>query len=696
LNDELKMKKLFIYTALVLSLCISFQGNSVVVQVNKNADENILTDTKQLLEILSVYNYGDSRAWLNDFQNLMRRVHSNPDIYPEIEDLMLNFLKSDALYPGKLYICTQIGVIGSRKSVPVLYKMLLDETSSEIALLGLEPIVGPEADKALLKGLSKTSGKYKVGIINSLGVRKCPDAIKPLSKLISGKDLQIASASIAALGKIGTANATDILEDAFRKTTAPLKWEISDALLKTTDPVNNKDQSFKIYKEIYDSNPPVSIKTAALKGLISTYSGNPDDYLLPALNDPDPAMQEAVIPIIRNLDGLLDTDKYLHNSSSLDENTRAQLILALADRGDPIAHDQLLELIKSDSKDLRLAGLRTFPEYAKTSDIVFLANLAASTKGRERDLVRECLNTMKGENVEDAILRLVLRACPDPKVELIRAMGQRNITEGCEILLITAKHKERKVRLESYKILGKIASSEYLTEVIALMINSQSNADRREAEKAVVSIAKTIPEKTAQSQEILKLIPDLIEVDAIVSCINVLGALGVNNSLDILKDYLNHDESKIRIASIKALSEWPDAAPKMKLKNVLMGTEDKKEHTLAMQGYIRLTIMDTSIDEKEKTVAVIEALEIAQNPNEKKIVMSGLAKVNCIDALNFAIELLDNPELQKEAEAAVLDISGDVGRNYPQKTRDILNQLLTQTESPEFKSKIEETLKWMK
>ena len=688
------MKKLFINPLLILSFLLCYQWNVQARSLFSEAD--IISDTKDLLTILSEYDYGDSRAWLNDFQDLMRRIHDTPEIYPQVEELMISFLKSDATFYGKQFVCTQIGIIGTKKSIPILSKMLINESTSEMALLGLEPINDPYVDKTLRKSLTKTKGKYKVGIINSLGVRKDSNSVKTLSKLIFDEDKLVSISSVAALGKIGTDNASQVLGTAYQQAVVPLKWDIADAWLLTAEYTNSKEQSFSIYQEVYKSSPPVSIKTAALKGLLKTHAGDPSEYLLPALKDREPSMQEAVIPLIRELDEKYSVEVYMDELPNLEENLQMQLVLGIADRGDLSAHGHILNLIKSNNQALRLAGLRTFPDYAKSSDIVFLARFASKNKGRERDLARICLYTMNSENVDDAILTVAQKACPEERVELIRAMGYRDIISGCDLLLITVKHPERKVRLESYKTLAKLGTPEYLPAIIDLMIKAESNAERKEAEKTITSIAETIPDASIRSDKILRILSGTNDVNAIVSCINILGNLGTEKSLAALRNYLNNEEAKIQVAAIKALSAWPDASPKEDLLGVLLETEDIKQHNLAMQGYIKLTNMDEAVSEDKKVKLFEEALNLANDVNEQKIVLSGLAKVNSMDALNLAIKLLNDTKIRNEAEAAVIDISGDVGQLDPEKTQIILNQLIKETENPDFRSRIEETLQWIK
>ncbi len=57
-------------------------------------------------------------------------------------------------------------------------------------------------------------------------------------------------------------------------------------------------------------------------------------------------------------------------------------------------------------------------------------------------------------------------AKPEVRVELIGAIGERNITAGLEALLAAAKDEDRKVRLESFKVLKTVAGPDQLPALV--------------------------------------------------------------------------------------------------------------------------------------------------------------------------------------------------------------------------------------
>ncbi|MHC4622070.1 MAG: HEAT repeat domain-containing protein, partial [Planctomycetota bacterium] len=56
------------------------------------------------------------------------------------------------------------------------------------------------------------------------------------------------------------------------------------------------------------------------------------------------------------------------------------------------------------------------------------------------------------------------------RVELIRSLGERNVTTGVGVLLKAARDQEREVRLESWKVLKVVADESHLQVLIGLMM----------------------------------------------------------------------------------------------------------------------------------------------------------------------------------------------------------------------------------
>ena len=131
---------------------------------------------------------------------MIRDASGKPEI-KAMEKQLDEFLKSDASYAAKDFVCRELSVVGTEASVPVLASMLTDEKVSDIARYALERIPGAAADDALRQALSKAQGNAKVGIINTLGVRGDKKAVEALAGLITDANETVAVAAVAALGQ---------------------------------------------------------------------------------------------------------------------------------------------------------------------------------------------------------------------------------------------------------------------------------------------------------------------------------------------------------------------------------------------------------------------------------------------------------------------------------------------------------------
>jgi HEAT repeat protein len=113
-------------------------------------------------------------------------------------------LKGDAGWLEKQTACRVLRQKGTVASIPVLAGLLPDPEMSQFARYALEPMPYPEAGQAMVEALAKTNGVTRVGIINSLGVRREAAAVPALESLLQGDDPAAAGAAAIALVSIGT------------------------------------------------------------------------------------------------------------------------------------------------------------------------------------------------------------------------------------------------------------------------------------------------------------------------------------------------------------------------------------------------------------------------------------------------------------------------------------------------------------
>ena len=230
-----------------------------------------MANLQELLDKVKTYDWGQSRLALTEVSDIIKEALSSPEKLGEIEKSLIGVLESDATYAGKQFVCRQLSIIGTEQSVSALAKMLTNEEYSDMARYALERIPGSAVDVALREALPKASGKAKVGIINSLGERSDSKVVPALDKLVYETEPMIAEAAISALGKIASAEATEVLSKAKDKVSDKLKVVALDAYLKCADQLvaaGKKPQALAIYKELQRENLPKPIRTAAAKGMI--------------------------------------------------------------------------------------------------------------------------------------------------------------------------------------------------------------------------------------------------------------------------------------------------------------------------------------------------------------------------------------------------------------------------------------------
>lgn len=662
-----------------------------------DTDPQILTDFKSALALMEQYDYGESHAWLKEFQKSMIEVYNHEDLYAEAEQLMIEALKSEASFAAKQMICAYLGPIATESAVAPLESMVLSEDLSAPVLSVFQQIPGNAVDKALIRQLSAADGPRKSEIIQVLGIRKAPETVKPLKKLVFAEDPVVSHAAVYALGKIGTQASGAVLQKAFGKSGTELKWEVADAWMLCADQILPADPqaACNIYETMREETPPGSLYYAALKGILSCNPDHAESLIMEKLAGDDAEIQTLIIPLIGYLDRETDLKPYLEYLSELGGDQQIQLMAVLSQRKYPGVKPYLIRTIEQQDTEFHLPALKALQELAGAEEAIFLAETAAKSRGRIRDMARECLEMTRGDDFDQELLKGFHHPDPLVRVECIRSTGERNMKSAVEPVLASLQDPDRRVRIESYKVLGKLAGPEYMAEILKAAVKAGSNAERNEAERTITQVALKIPHIDKRADDILGLLPDIEDESVLVMFIQALGNIGSPQALPALREYLKNEQMDIRVAAVKAMSEWPDDSPVDDLREIIEAAEDIKLHNLATRGYVRLVQLSDKMTEDEKFEALVFALQEAGSLEEKKIVVSGLSALRSKDAFQMAIELLSEQDLQAEAKGAISTMAGPLGNRYPVYTREEVQKLIQSTNDPEFKARLEEILKWM-
>ena len=152
---------------------------------------------------LKAYDWGGDRGSLYELDELIKTTQGDAKKLAEIEQALLEVLESGVKTAVVDHICRQLALIGTRRAVPALAKLLQDEDLFDRALYALQAIPEEAAGEALRTALPAAEGHLRVGIVNSLGERHDKKAVPALTTLRDHSDATLSRAAKAALRKIG-------------------------------------------------------------------------------------------------------------------------------------------------------------------------------------------------------------------------------------------------------------------------------------------------------------------------------------------------------------------------------------------------------------------------------------------------------------------------------------------------------------
>ena len=128
--------------------------------------------------------------------------------------------RTDASIAARQAACQRLGTVWAATGAPsasaleLLKAMLVDDRETDIARLTLERTPGAAVDTLLVDAVAKTTGRIRLGIIQTLTARAPVSAVAALAALLGDQDPATAKASATALGQIGNAAALAALRSA--------------------------------------------------------------------------------------------------------------------------------------------------------------------------------------------------------------------------------------------------------------------------------------------------------------------------------------------------------------------------------------------------------------------------------------------------------------------------------------------------
>ena len=223
-------------------------------------------------ETLKTYDWGDDRGPIQALDEAVAASYADDAARKGLETRLVALLKTDAPTAAKDSVCRQLSMIGSADSAAALGDLLTDKDLSHMGRYALERMPCPEAVAVLRDAMAKTDGLLKVGVINSLGVRRDAESVSALTALVDDSNQDVAAAAVAALGAIGNTEAAKVLTGFQAGAPEKLQLTAADACLACAEHLladGKKIDAMKIYTMLKKADVPKHVQVAAARGLLA-------------------------------------------------------------------------------------------------------------------------------------------------------------------------------------------------------------------------------------------------------------------------------------------------------------------------------------------------------------------------------------------------------------------------------------------
>jgi len=464
------------------------------------------------------------------------------------EAALIAVLQSDVMLYDKAKACQMLAVIGTKKCVPVLAALLPDEKLSHYARFGLEPIPDPSVDEALRAALGKVEGGLLVGVINSIGMRRDAEAIGDLKRLMGGSDAEVAASAAAALGRIATPEAVEILvAEAGKPAVAAACLTAADLLLAG----GKNAEAAAVYDAVGAVDLPKHLEIAALYGAIRARGAEGLPLAVECLRSDDTDVFRVGLAMAQQLPGEAVTKALVDELPKLAPppgESPKTLAVVKAEYG---AEDKWIDVTDKVAAAVRGNMLTVTASNALAGDpihgVVKQLKLVYTLDGEEHTVT-----IAEGETFD-----LQSDGPQDPRQALvIYVLGDRGDRAALPVVLEVAKSASGEARLAAVRVLAGLGDASAVPVLLATAVEAQGELARA-ARDSLADLSGEDVDST------LVAMLEKAEADELGVLIDLVGVRGIGAAVPTLVKLADGADEGVRAAAVGALglTVGPDGFP---------------------------------------------------------------------------------------------------------------------------------------
>jgi type 1 glutamine amidotransferase/HEAT repeat protein len=270
--------------------------------------------------------------------------------------------------------------------------------------------------------------------------------------------------------------------------------------------------------------------------------------------------------------------------------------------------------------------------------------------------------------VDEAIVKAIASGTAAERVAAINAAAARTLASATPALLAAARDGDEAIRIAAAKALGKIGTAAVYPQLVALLGEIQSE----ELEAAIAASGHRVNEPQARVAPLLALLKrDGIAPATQAAVLRTLAGIGGKEALAAVCERLSAKDTALQDAAVRALAGWSDEKALPEIRDLVNTATNSTHKALAMRGLFRLA---SAAQWGACWFGDVRA--VMKTTDEKRQWLGALGTVPNSDAWLVGDELLQDPEVKKEAALAMAQIGRSLVASAPARVLEKMDQVL--------------------
>ncbi len=577
---------------------------------------------------------------------------------------------------NKGYVINMLINAGKDDAVPALKPFLTDDYLADRAAKTLARIGTETAGAALYSELNEASGKPKIAIVTALGDAAYVPANEALIELTTSADTNLRKVSFYSLARLAQPTSLPTFEKALKD--VDYHYDESNItanylvylnhLIKAGQKELAEKQAKKLLAQAKDQTP---VRIAALSILTAIKGEAAEKDLKKAIRDRNVAYSAAAFKLAMPFVDQENAGDWLKASAKAPAPAQAIVINTIGGLEAENLFSSLQKSLSSKDPGVRKASIIALSKIDPDKALDLLIPYLDKADSADREAIELALNTSKSDQLTAKLTEATSKADGKNKALLLSVLGERNASEAYPLTEPALSDDNPEVRKAAYWALPYVSRAANLDALTERLVASTSDDEVKALQQSIVMVVSASDVKEQNLETLLKRYASAApEKQALL--LPVFAGIGEGKALEPVREALKGN-AQIRAAAVSALAAWKDSGALSDLIQLSRSSKDPKEKDAILKGMVRL-ISSSELPADQKVLLLRDAMEVAENTQQKRMILSSLAANKTYNALVFSGKFLDNSELRSAAAMSVLNIALDNPDLYGPQIREILSK----------------------